>query len=104
MESDLRHSSGSGMQVVLEEHRNLGLSDAKFFSYRKQLMTRIHAIAQRNRCDYCLAAHSTLSKMVGLTHYFNHVANPDIDFPRATPLSLDGEACKVGEACCDSHK
>jgi uncharacterized peroxidase-related enzyme len=126
-------------------------------------------VAQRNRCDYCLAAHSTVGKMVGLTeeqildsrhgkaidsktdavlrlagllvdnqgrisdreleearaaglndatiaeivatvalniftNYFNHVADPEIDFPKAAPLILETEACNVGEACCPSHK
>lgn len=126
------------------------------------------AVAQRNRCDYCLAAHSTVGKMVGLTeeqirdsrygkaidsktdavlrlaallvdnrgrisdreleearaaglndatiaeivanvalniftNYFNHVADPEIDFPKATPLSLETEASNVGEACCSSN-
>jgi alkylhydroperoxidase family enzyme len=39
------------------------------------------------------------------TNYFNHVAEPEIDFPKAVPLSLEPEACNVGEACCSStHK
>jgi alkylhydroperoxidase family enzyme len=122
-----------------------------------------------NSCDYRLAAHSTIGKMVGLTeeqildsrhgkaidsktdavlrlagllvdnrgqvsdreleeartaglndatiaeivatvalniftNYFNHVADPEIDFPKAAPLSLEAEACNVVEACCSSHK
>ena len=126
-------------------------------------------VAQCNGCDYCLAAHSAVGKMVGLTeeqildsrhgkandsktdavlrlvgllvdnrgrvtdreleeartaglndatiaeivatvalniftNYFNHVADPEIDFPKAAPLSLGTEACNVGEACCSSHK
>ena len=126
-------------------------------------------VAQRNSCDYCLAAHSTVGKMVGLTeeqildsrhgkaidsktdavlrlagllvdnrgrvsdreleeartagfndatiaeivatvalniftNYFNHVADPAIDFPKAAPLSIEAEACNVGEACCSSHE
>ncbi len=126
-------------------------------------------VAQRNSCDYCLAAHSTVGKMVGLTeeqildsrlgkaidsqtdavlrlagllvdnrgrvsdreleeartagisdatiaeivatvalniftNYFNHVADPEIDFPKAAQLSVEAEACNVGEACSSSHK
>ncbi|MFO1065391.1 MAG: carboxymuconolactone decarboxylase family protein [Pirellulales bacterium] len=126
-------------------------------------------VGQRNHCDYCLAAHSTIGKMSGLTeeqildsrhgkaidsktdavlrlagllvdnrgrvsdreldearaaglndatiaevvgavalniftNYFNHVAETEIDFPKAAPLSIENEACNVGEACCSSQK
>lgn len=114
-------------------------------------------VSERNDCDYCLAAHSTIGKMVGLsqeqildsrqgtaidsktdavlrfagqlvdnngrvsdidweslrktgvedgtiaeivanvalnifTNYFNNVAQPEIDFPKAAPLSLHSRA------------
>ncbi|MFT5085885.1 MAG: AhpD family alkylhydroperoxidase [Candidatus Latescibacterota bacterium] len=63
-------------------------------------------IAQTNDCQYCLAAHTAIGKMVGLskeetldsrraisndsktqvalntfTNYFNHVADTEVDFP-----------------------
>ena len=117
------------------------------------------AVAQANECEYCLAAHSTIGKMVGLTHdeildsrrgtavdsksdalirfarklvddrgrvsgddletlrevgfddgaiaevvanvalniftnYFNHVAETDIDFPKAEPIVEYRHACE----------
>lgn len=121
-------------------------------------------VAERNRCEYCLAAHSTIGKMVGLseeqildsrqakaidskteallrfatrlvdnrgrisdnelnelrnlgvedstiaevianvalnifTNYFNHVSEPDIDFPKVDLLSTETESCATGGAC-----
>lgn len=125
-------------------------------------------VAERNSCQYCLAAHSTIGKMVGLseeqvvdsrharavdskadavlrfagslvdnrgrisdgdleelrnagvddpaiaeivahvslnifTNYFNHVSDPDIDFPKASPLSVEAESCSTSGACSASH-
>jgi uncharacterized peroxidase-related enzyme len=122
------------------------------------------AVGEANSCDYCLAAHSAIGKMVGLTpdqildsrrgasvdpktdavllfarklvkergavsdadltsvrsaglddgaiaevvanvalniftNYFNHVANTDIDFPRAEPIAVTNEACDAHPAC-----
>lgn len=124
-------------------------------------------VAQRNQCDYCLAAHSTIGKMVGLseeqvldsrqakaidarsdlllkfagslvdnrgrisdqdlnhlrssgvddatiaevvanvalnifTNYFNHVSDPEIDFPKAAPLSVQSQVCSTS-GCSLSH-
>lgn len=124
-------------------------------------------VAQRNSCDYCLAAHSTVGRTVGLTeeqvldsrhgraidsrtdavlrlagllvdnrgrvsdgeldqaraaglndatiaeivatvalniftNYFNHVADPEIDFPKASPLHKETETDHIGESCCSS--
>lgn len=126
------------------------------------------AVAEANECEYCLAAHSAIGKMVGLsvdqildsrrgtavdpktdaiiqfarqvvderglvsdaniaqvraaglddgaiaeivanvalnifTNYFNHVADTEIDFPKAAPLELKSEACDVGESCSSTH-
>lgn len=125
-------------------------------------------VAQRNNCEYCLAAHSAIGKMVGLseeqvidsrhakavdsksnavlrfagnlvdnrgkisdvelndlriagvddatiaeivanvalnifTNYFNHVSDPDIDFPKAAPLKSEAEACSTSGPCCSTH-
>lgn len=125
-------------------------------------------VAQRNTCDYCLAAHSTIGKMVGLTeeqildsrhgksidsktdvllrfagrlvdnrgvvsdseldevrtaghsdaaiaetvatvalniftNYFNHVAAPEIDFPKAAPLSIEQVGCGTENHACTTH-
>jgi uncharacterized peroxidase-related enzyme len=125
-------------------------------------------VAQRNTCDYCLAAHSTIGKMVGLTeeqildsrhgkaidsktdvllrfagrlvdnrgvvsdsefdevrtaghsdaviaetvatvalniftNYFNHVTAPEIDFPKAVPLSIEPEGCVTENHACSTH-
>jgi uncharacterized peroxidase-related enzyme len=122
------------------------------------------AVGQANHCDYCLAAHSTIGKMVGLTseqildsrrgtsvdptsdavirfarkvvdergqvsdadlaevraaglndgaiaevvanvalniftNYFNHVADTDIDFPRAEPIVDHHEVCASIPGC-----
>ena len=122
------------------------------------------AVGQVNHCDYCLAAHSTIGKMVGLTpeqildsrrgtavdpksdavirfarqivdargqvsdadigevraaglddgaiaevvanvalniftNYFNHVAETDIDFPRAEPIDDHHEVCASLPGC-----
>ncbi len=122
------------------------------------------AVGQVNHCDYCLAAHSTIGKMVGLTpdqildsrrgtaidpksdavirfarkivdargqvsdadigevraaglndgaiaevvanvalniftNYFNHVAETDIDFPRAEPIVDHHEVCASIPGC-----
>ena len=122
------------------------------------------AVGQANDCDYCLAAHSTIGKMVGLTteqildsrrgtavdpkseavikfarrlvdvrgrvsnldlaeartaglndaaiaeivantalniftNYFNHVAETDIDFPKAEPLADHHEVCASIPGC-----
>ncbi|MFO0879040.1 MAG: carboxymuconolactone decarboxylase family protein [Gemmataceae bacterium] len=122
------------------------------------------AIAEANGCDYCLAAHTAIGKMTGLTadqirdsrhgtavdpkadalirfarrivdtrgrvsgadlhavreagyddgaiaevvahvalsvftNYFNHVADTDIDFPRAEPLVDHHEACAAISGC-----
>lgn len=122
------------------------------------------AVGQVNHCDYCLAAHSTIGKMVGLTpeqildsrrgtavdpksdavirfarkivdargqvsdadigevraaglddgaiaevvanvalniftNYFNHVAETDIDFPRAEPIVDHHEVCASTTGC-----
>lgn len=130
--------------------------------YREQISL---TVGQANNCDYCLAAHSTIGKMVGLTpdqirdsrhgtsvdpktdallgfarkvvdqrgrvsdadldavrevgfddaaiaeavanvalniftNYFNHVADTDIDFPRAEPLADSQETCSTS-ACRD---
>lgn len=126
------------------------------------------AISETNGCDYCLAAHSTIGKSVGLTvdeiidsrhgtsvdpkteaiirfakevvderghvsdaslehirslgvddgiiseivanvalniftNYFNHVAQTEIDFPKAEPLSRTQQACSVGKECHAAH-
>lgn len=47
-------------------------------------------VAEKNDCEYCLAAHSTIGKMVG------HVAGTEIDFPRAEPISKASESCSSG--------
>ncbi len=122
------------------------------------------AVGQANGCEYCLAAHSTIGKMVGLstdqildsrrgtavdpkadamirfarrlveqrgvvdeaeltnlrsaglddgaiaevvanvalnifTNYFNHVADTDIDFPRAKAIAEGHENCAADQAC-----
>lgn len=122
------------------------------------------AVGQANNCEYCLAAHSTIGKMVGLstdeildsrrgtsvdpkadamirfartlvkqrgvvgevdlvnvrsaglddgaiaevvanvalnifTNYFNHIADPDIDFPRAEALIDDHAHSATDQAC-----
>jgi len=122
------------------------------------------AVGQANECDYCLAAHSTIGKMVGLsaeqildsrrgtavdpkseavislarklvaergrvsnadlaearaaglddaaiaeivantalnifTNYFNHVAETEIDFPKAEPLVDHHEVCASNSGC-----
>ena len=122
------------------------------------------AVGQANGCDYCLAAHSTIGKMVGLTadqildsrrgtsidsktdaiirlarqvvekqgrvsdadladariaglddaavaeivanvalniftNYFNHVAETDIDFPKAEPIADHHEQCASIPGC-----
>jgi uncharacterized peroxidase-related enzyme len=122
------------------------------------------AVAQSNHCEYCLAAHSALGKMAGLTaeqirdarlgnavdsktealvqfsqklvrerghvndddlsvlrrfgfedahiaeivanvainiftNYFNHVAETDIDFPKADSLEGDREVCAATSSC-----
>lgn len=121
-------------------------------------------VAERNRCEYCLAAHSTIGKMVGLTeeqildsrhakaidsrndallrfagrlvdqrgkvtdsdlnelrdlgvedgviaevvanvalniftNYFNHVAGPEIDFPKVAFLAAANDSCCSNGAC-----
>lgn len=121
-------------------------------------------VAERNHCEYCLAAHSTIGKMFGLseeqvldsrqakaidsksdlllkfagklvdnrgrvsdvdlnqlrnlgvddatiaevvanvalnifTNYFNHVSDPEIDFPRAAALSGQPQVC-ADDTCC----
>ncbi|MFO0924865.1 MAG: carboxymuconolactone decarboxylase family protein [Pirellulales bacterium] len=125
-------------------------------------------VAQRNGCDYCLAAHSAIGKMVGLTeeqirdsrqsnaidtatdvvlkladrlvvnqgrlndadwtglrsagmddatiaevvanvalniftNYFNHVAETEVDFPKATPLPVESQSCSSQGTCCSTH-
>ena len=125
-------------------------------------------VAERNGCEYCLAAHSAIGKMVGLsseqvldsrsakaidpkteavlqfagslvdnrgrvsdidlnelrnagvddqaiaevvanvtlnifTNYFNHVSDPDIDFPKAAPLSVEAQTCGTSGTCGSTH-
>ncbi len=155
--------------AVLEGYLGLSGALAKGTLSAKLREQLALTVAQRNSCAYCLAAHSTIGKMVGLTeeqildsrhgkaidsktdavlrfagllvdnrgqitdreldeartaglndatiaevvatvalniftNYFNHVADPEIDFPQAAPLVLEPDACKVGEVCSSSHQ
>lgn len=161
-------STMANAPAVLEGYLGLSGALAKGTLSAKVREQIALTVAQRNSCDYCLAAHSTIGKMVGLTeeqildsrhgkaidskadailrlagllvdnrgqvtdreleeartaglndatiaevvasvalniftNYFNHVADTEIDFPKAAPLDLKSEACDVGETCSTTH-
>ena len=155
--------------AVLDAYLSFSASLAKG-SLSSKLREQIAlTVAQRNRCDYCLAAHSAIGKMVGLTdeqildsrqanaidsttdvllkfadrlvvnrgrihdgdwnelrnagvndatiaevvanvalniftNYFNHVAETEVDFPKAAPLPVDADSCSSSGTCFASHE
>ncbi len=150
--------------AVLDGYLSLSGALSKGSLTAKQREQIALAVGQANECDYCLAAHSTIGKMVGLsaeqimdsrrgtavdtksdavirfarrlvdergrvsdidlteartaglddaaiaeivahtalnifTNYFNHVAETDIDFPKAEPIIDHHEVCASIPGC-----